>query len=282
MKKVPSYASAVGNIKMLSGGYKAQIGLMLQNLDQSISTNPESSTGNRDTDDYEVSDGLCLYRQWRSSGYGPVYKGELLYSGKPTKVAVKRLNEQFGQGLKEFLTEIQLLNGQWHPNVISFLGYCDEGKEKILVYEFAEHGSLDRYIRRRNTSYTMTWLERLKIAKIADFGLSELSLAARGAVITLPCGTLGYCDPEYISTGIVRKESDVYSFGTVLFEVLCGRLCAMRDEEDGLVLSGPLVKDYYKKKKLDDHYNICHIPQRQIRGIPGDLSLGICFPGGPG
>ncbi|GKF55846.1 hypothetical protein Tco_0166186 [Tanacetum coccineum] len=27
------------------------------------------------------------------------------------------------------------------------------------------------------------------------------------------------------------------------------------------------------------HYNICHIPQRQIRGIPGDLSLGICFPG---
>ncbi|GJZ70311.1 RNA-directed DNA polymerase, eukaryota [Tanacetum coccineum] len=77
-------------------------------------------------------------------------------------VAVKRLNEQFIQGLKDFLTEIQLLSDQEHPNLISLLGYCDEGKEKIIVYEYAERGSLDSYIRHNHdkNSNTLTWLER--------------------------------------------------------------------------------------------------------------------------
>ncbi|KAI3690934.1 hypothetical protein L2E82_49147 [Cichorium intybus] len=46
-------------------------------------------------------------------------------------------------------------------------------------------------------------------------------------LITDAGGTLGYCDPEYMTTGILTKESDVYSFGVVLFEALCGRLFFM-------------------------------------------------------
>ncbi|PWA98223.1 diacylglycerol kinase 5 [Artemisia annua] len=109
-------------------------------------------------------------------GYGWVYKGVLSVSGKDTFVAVKRLNEHFGQGLKEFLTEIHLLSGQQHPNLISLLGYCDEGNEKIIVYEYAERGSLDRYIRRnRDATYTrLTWLERLKVCVDAARGLDYL------------------------------------------------------------------------------------------------------------
>ncbi|GJS15331.1 serine-threonine/tyrosine-protein kinase catalytic domain-containing protein [Tanacetum coccineum] len=109
-------------------------------------------------------------------GYGWVYKGKLSIDGKYTTVAVKRLNEQFGQGLKEFLTEIQLLSGQEHPNLISLLGYCDEGKEKIIVYEYATRGSLDIYIRRnRDKNFTpLTWLERLKICADAARGLDHL------------------------------------------------------------------------------------------------------------
>ncbi|KAI3696599.1 hypothetical protein L6452_29002 [Arctium lappa] len=223
-------------------------------------------------------------------GYGLVYKGQLSIAGKSTTVAVKRLNEQFGQGLKEFLTEIQLLTGQNHPNLISLLGHCDEGNEKIIIYEYAEHGSLDRYL--SNTGCTpFTWQERLRIcigaargldhlhnhvgihqtiihrdikssnilldenwvAKISDLGLSKLSLAGlnRSAVISHPCGTPGYCEPEYFITGIVKKESDVYSFGMVLFEVLCGRLCIFR-QDDGPLLSSRLAKDYYEKKKLNE------------------------------
>ncbi|KAM0064658.1 putative protein kinase RLK-Pelle-CrRLK1L-1 family [Helianthus debilis subsp. tardiflorus] len=224
-------------------------------------------------------------------GYGPVYKGELLIAGKLTAVAVKRLNDRLGQGLKEFLTEIQLLTGQEHPNVVSLLGYCDEGTEKIIVYEYAERGSLNRYIRPSDTAYCLTWLERLKIcvgaacgldhlhshvgkhqsiihrdiksanillddkwvAKISDLGLSKLSLAGldRSAVISHACGTPGYVEPEYIISGIVTKKSDVYSFGMVLFEVLCGRSCTVK-EDDGLYLSAPMIKEYYKGKKLDE------------------------------
>ncbi|GKA42382.1 serine-threonine/tyrosine-protein kinase catalytic domain-containing protein, partial [Tanacetum coccineum] len=229
-------------------------------------------------------------------GYGRVYKGELTIHGKLTTVAVKRLNEHLGQGLKEFLTEIDLLSGQHHPNLISLVGYCDEGKEKIIVYEYAERGSFDKYIKRTNNGTTtptptLTWVERLKIcagaargldhlhnhvgvhqsvihrdiksgniliskkwvAKISDLGLSKLSLAGldRSAVISHACGTPGYCEPEYKTSGVVTKKSDVYSFGMVLFEALCGRLCNVQ-EDDGFVLSDKLAKDYYKLNKLDD------------------------------
>ncbi|KAL8260233.1 hypothetical protein R6Q59_028186 [Mikania micrantha] len=224
-------------------------------------------------------------------GYGRVYKGELLIAGKHMPVAVKRLNDNLGQGLKEFLTEIQLLTGQVHPHIISLLGYCHEEKEKIIVYEYAERGSLDRYIRPSDTPYSLTWLKRLEIcvgaargldhlhshvgkhqsiihrdvksanilldekwvAKVSDLGLSKLSFVGldRSTVISHACGTPGYCEPEYIISGIVTKKSDVYSFGMVLFEVLCGRLCTIK-EDDGLFLSAKLAKDYYKKSKLEE------------------------------
>ncbi|GJY18446.1 serine-threonine/tyrosine-protein kinase catalytic domain-containing protein [Tanacetum coccineum] len=213
----------------------------------------------------------------RKGGYGWVYKGQLLVSGVISTVAVKRLNETLGQRLKEFLTEIDLLSGQHHPNVISLLGYCDDGKEKIIVYEYAERGSLDKYLRRSGitNSTSLTWLERLKIcvdaargldhlhnhagehqtiihsdiksanilldenwvAKISDLGLSRLSLAGldRSVVISYACGTPGYCEPEYIYNGGVKKESDVYSFGMVLFEAICGRLRNIKDD-DGFII----------------------------------------------
>ncbi|GKE95548.1 serine-threonine/tyrosine-protein kinase catalytic domain-containing protein, partial [Tanacetum coccineum] len=110
-------------------------------------------------------------------GYGSVNKGVLSIDGKDTTVAVKRLNEQFGQGLKEFLTEIQLLFGEEHPNLISLLGYCDDEKEKIIVNDYVARGSLDRYIRwgnRDESSTTLTWLQRLKICADAARGLDHL------------------------------------------------------------------------------------------------------------
>ncbi|GKC20127.1 serine-threonine/tyrosine-protein kinase catalytic domain-containing protein, partial [Tanacetum coccineum] len=222
-------------------------------------------------------------------GYGWVYKGKLVVSGKVTMVAVKRLNEQYGQGLKEFMTEIQLLSGQQHPNLVSLVGYCDEGKEKSIVYEYAERGSLDQYIK-RTSSTTLTWLQRLKICadaargldhlhnhvgakrmiihrdikssnilidenwvgKISDLGLSKLSVSGFGMslLVSHGCGTRGYCEPEYFTTGVVSKKSDVYSFGVVLFEVLCGRLCLI-DSDDGFSLSGISAKQYYKNNTLD-------------------------------
>ncbi|XP_076952591.1 uncharacterized protein LOC143626353 [Bidens hawaiensis] len=229
-------------------------------------------------------------------GYGKVYQGELLIHGKLAVVAVKRLDEQFGQGLKEFLTEIQLLGGQKHPNLITLIGYCDEGTEKIIVYEYAANGSLDQYLRRDSNAPALMWKERIKIcvnaarglnhlhfhvgkhqtvihrdikssnilidhkrvAKISDLGLSKRGLLGlnRSAIISHACGTPGYCDPDYMVTGIVTKESNVYSFGIVLFEVLCGRLCLVEDK-DGSCLSAPAVKTVYEQKKVDQIVDPC-------------------------
>ncbi|PWA57209.1 serine-threonine/tyrosine-protein kinase catalytic domain-containing protein [Artemisia annua] len=229
-------------------------------------------------------------------GYGMVYKGELPISGRPTTVAVKRLNETSGQGLKEFLTEIQLLSDQNHKNVVSLLGYCDEGKEKSLIYEYAANGSLDVHIKNRDTS--LNWRKRLEIcldaarglnhlhsnsknkqtiihrdiksanilldqnwvAKIADLGLSKLNFESSegSSIVSNACGTPGYCDPGYYN-GILKKECDVYSFGIVLFEVLCGKLCSPYPNKDSgfFFLSGPSVQKYYKENKMKEIIDPC-------------------------
>ncbi|PWA57961.1 Actin-binding FH2 [Artemisia annua] len=241
---------------------------------------------------YNMADGKEVKSEDVESGYGLVYKGQLYKSGKSIPVAIKRLNEQFGQRLKEFLTEVHLLSWQKHPNLISIVGYCEIDKEKILVYEYVQRGSLDKYLRRNNTTnYSLTWRQRLNIcvgaarglehlhyhvgehlsiihrdiksanilldqnwvAKVSDFGMSKLTFDGlyRSAIVSLACGTMNYIEPEYMLTGILKEKSDVYSFGMVLFEVLCGRLCTIR-EDDGILLSGPLAKEFYERRRLDE------------------------------
>nr|XP_043609186.1 uncharacterized protein LOC122581101 isoform X2 [Erigeron canadensis] len=228
-------------------------------------------------------------------GYGHVYKGELLLSGKLTTVAVKRLHDLpvgiSGQGLKEFLTELQLLTRYKHPNLISLIGFCNEGEENILIYEYAKHGSLDKYLSTAESRRTLTWKRRLDIcvdaarglnflhneaaanervihrdiksanvlldenwkAMISDLGLSKLGRANENVtyLITNACGTDGYCDPVYRKSGILTKESDVYSFGVVLFEVLCGRLSFIDVHNESRFLP-ELAQSCYKKGQINE------------------------------
>nr|XP_043639538.1 receptor-like protein kinase ANXUR2 [Erigeron canadensis] len=227
-------------------------------------------------------------------GYGLVYKGQLLLSDKLTSVAVKRLdrnNDHSGQGFKEFLTEIQLLTRYKHPNLISLIGFCDQDNEKILIYEHAEQGSLDKYLNTAENRSKLTWKKRINIcvdaarglnylhnevarneriihrdiksanilldqnwkAMISDLGLSKLGRVNEQDtfLITNVSGTPGYCDPEYVSSGILIKESDVYSFGVVLFEVLCGRLGFINVNNEHRFLSS-LAQRYCKIGKIDE------------------------------
>ncbi|KAI7737045.1 hypothetical protein M8C21_009036 [Ambrosia artemisiifolia] len=235
-------------------------------------------------------------------GYGPVYEGELLINGECMKVAVKRLNSKHGQGLKEFLTEIDLLSGQRHDNLITLVGFCNEENEKIIVYEYADRGSLDGYLKYGNEKCTLTWLERLKIvvdaakgldhlhnhlpnnqviihrdiktsniliddnwvAKLSDFGLSKSTFSGlgRSTVISYACGTPGYVEPELQQSWMGTRAIDVYSFGIVLFEVLCGRLCNVKYGDD-IILSAEVAKKYYAEGIL---YKIIDpvIRERQI------------------
>nr|XP_043639539.1 probable receptor-like protein kinase At5g59700 [Erigeron canadensis] len=225
-------------------------------------------------------------------GYGLVYRGELLLSGKLNTVAIKRLdNTVSGQGFKEFLTEIYMLTRYKHPNLIPLIGFCDQDNEKILIYEHAERGSLDKYLSAAEKRSKLTWGQRINIcvntargvnylhngvatnervihrdiksanvlldrnwkAMISDLGLSKLGRANEKDtfLITNASGTHGYCDPVYISSGILTKESDVYSFGVVMFEILCGRLCFLNVHNEHRFLP-PLAQRYCKIGKIDE------------------------------
>lgn len=190
-------------------------------------------------------------------GFGKVYKGIMHHDGV-TAVAVKRSNRRSGQGYKEFQTEINFFSF-CHMNLVSLLGYCQEGNELILVYEYMAEGPLSDHLYKKRKQ-PLSWIQRIKIcigaarglhylhtstrhpvihrdvksanilldenwvAKIADFGLCRtVPSLYQSHVSTEVKGTFGYLDPEYYKRRKLTQKSDVYSFGVVLFEVLCGR-----------------------------------------------------------
>ncbi|KAL8255297.1 hypothetical protein R6Q59_033518 [Mikania micrantha] len=217
-------------------------------------------------------------------GFGKVFKGNL-QDGKT--IVAKRLITKLGQGEQQFLTELEILLEYKHENVIGFVGYCDEEDEKIIIYEYASRGSLDRHL----NNASLTWVERLNIcidvasalhflhegvgkqakvihrdiktsnillnhdwkAKLADFGLSLISPITLESdyVIDYACGTPGYLDPLYEKNRFLTMESDIYSFGVVLFELLCGRSTFSIYKKEGHHLPD-IIKNKFKEGKLDE------------------------------
>ncbi|KAK1425974.1 hypothetical protein QVD17_14641 [Tagetes erecta] len=217
-------------------------------------------------------------------GFGRVFKGTIQDGDGFKTIVAKRLDTRLGQGEQQFLSELQILLEYKHPNVIGLVGYCDEKDEKIIVYEYAPKGSLDRYL----NDPSLTWVKRLNIcidvasaldflhggvgkqakvihrdiktanillnhgwtAKLADFGLSLISplIQLTDYVIDHACGTPGYVDPLYRKSGFLTVESDIYSFGIVLFEILCGRSTFAIQKHEGQHLP-EFIKNRFEEGK---------------------------------
>ncbi|XP_076900635.1 putative receptor-like protein kinase At5g59700 [Bidens hawaiensis] len=88
-----------------------------------------------------------------------VFKGELQDGNEHKTIVAKRLDTRHGQGERQFLTELQILLEYKHKNLIGLVGYCDEKDEKVIVFEYASRGSLDRHLKEAS----LTWVERLNI-----------------------------------------------------------------------------------------------------------------------
>ncbi|KAK4745557.1 hypothetical protein SAY87_011869 [Trapa incisa] len=193
-------------------------------------------------------------------GFGTVYKGEL-HDG--TKIAVKRMESSVvsKKGLTEFKSEIAVLTKVRHRHLVALIGYCLDGNERLLVYEFMPQGTLSRHLFhwKEEGLKPLQWNRRLSIAldvargveylhslahqtfihrdlkpsnillgddmraKVADFGLVRLAPEGKGSIETCLAGTFGYLAPEYAVTGRVTTKVDVFSFGVILMEMITGR-----------------------------------------------------------
>ncbi|XP_006348915.1 G-type lectin S-receptor-like serine/threonine-protein kinase SD2-5 [Solanum tuberosum] len=204
-------------------------------------------------------------------GFGSVYEGTL---SDGTKIAVKHL-DGLGQVKDSFLTEVKILGSIHHVNLVKLIGFCGEKSESFLIYEYMINGSLDRWISPENEENGLKWHTRKRIisdiakglaylhedcshkiihldikpqnilldqyfnAKISDFGLSKLIEKDISKVVTRMRGTPGYLAPEWLSS-VITEKVDVYAFGIVLLEILCGRKnldWSQADEEDVHLLS---------------------------------------------
>ncbi|XP_043726181.1 serine/threonine-protein kinase PBS1-like [Telopea speciosissima] len=192
-------------------------------------------------------------------GFGRVYKGRLESTGQV--VAVKQLDRNGLQGNREFLVEVLMLSLLHHPNLVNLIGYCADGEQRLLVYEFMPLGSLEDHLHDLPPDKEpLDWNTRMKIAagaakgleylhdkanppviyrdfkssnilldegfhpKLSDFGLAKLGpVGDKSHVSTRVMGTYGYCAPEYAMTGQLTVKSDVYSFGVVFLELITGR-----------------------------------------------------------
>ncbi|GKU86087.1 hypothetical protein SLEP1_g659 [Rubroshorea leprosula] len=192
-------------------------------------------------------------------GFGRVYKGILETTGQV--VAVKQLDRNGLQGNREFLVEVLMLSLLHHQNLVNLIGYCADGEQRLLVYEYMSLGSLEDHLLEISPEQKpLDWYTRMKIAldaargleylhdkanppviyrdlkssnilldsnfnaKLSDFGLAKLGpIGDKTHVSSRVMGTYGYCAPEYQRTGQLTVKSDVYSFGVVLLELITGR-----------------------------------------------------------
>ncbi|KAK6141667.1 hypothetical protein DH2020_024588 [Rehmannia glutinosa] len=192
-------------------------------------------------------------------GFGRVYKGRL--ENPDQMVAVKQLDRNGLQGNREFLVEVLMLSLLHHQNLVNLIGYCADGEQRLLVYEYMPLGSLEDHLLDLPPGQPpLPWFTRMKIAlhaakgleylhdqanppviyrdlkssnilldreynaKLSDFGLAKLGpIGDKSHVSTRVMGTYGYCAPEYQKTGQLTVKSDVYSFGVVLLELITGQ-----------------------------------------------------------
>ncbi|KAL1323741.1 hypothetical protein HN51_033994 [Arachis hypogaea] len=192
-------------------------------------------------------------------GFGKVYKGYLQRIDQV--VAIKQLDPNGLQGVREFAAEVLTLSMADHPNLVKLIGFCTDGDQRLLVYEYMPLGSLEHHLLDLPPGKKpLDWNTRMQIAagaargleylhdkmkppiiyrdlkcsnillgegyhpKLSDFGLAKVGPSGdKTHVSTRVMGTYGYCAPDYAMTGQLTFKSDIYSFGVVLLELITGR-----------------------------------------------------------
>jgi serine/threonine protein kinase len=191
---------------------------------------------------------------------GRVYRGDF-QDGQV--LAVKKLDTSapLVQNEQDFLGVVSNIARLRHANITELVGYCAEHGQRLLVYEYLNHGTLNDILHSNEDNVKrLSWNVRVKIAlgaaraleylhevclpavvhrnfksgnvllddelnpHVSDCGIADLSpLGSDHQVSPQIPGSFGYSAPEYAMSGIYTVKSDVYSFGVVMLELLTGR-----------------------------------------------------------
>ncbi|XP_010507157.1 PREDICTED: putative proline-rich receptor-like protein kinase PERK6 [Camelina sativa] len=243
-----------GNSSDMSSNYSGPHGPSLPPPHPSVALGFNKSTFTYD-ELAAATQGFSQARLLGQGGFGYVHKG-ILPNGK--EIAVKSLKAGSGQGEREFQAEVDIISRVHHRFLVSLVGYCIAGGQRMLVYEFLPNDTLEFHLHGKSGN-VLDWPTRLRIAlgsakglaylhedchpkiihrdikasnilldesfeaKVADFGLAKLSQDNVTHVSTRIMGTFGYLAPEYASSGKLTDRSDVFSFGVMLLELITGR-----------------------------------------------------------
>ncbi|KAG6385413.1 hypothetical protein SASPL_154248 [Salvia splendens] len=204
----------------------------------------------------KATDNFSNTNKLGEGGFGPVYRG-VLEDGQ--EIAVKRLSKTSRQGVNELRNEVMLIAKLQHRNLVRTLGFCAQGEEYMLIYEYMPNHSLDLTLFDKEKSRLLDWQKRFDIIngiakgllylhqdsrlriihrdlkasnilldadmipKISDFGLARSfggnQTEARTRRVV---GTYGYMSPEYAIDGLFSVKSDVFSFGVLVLELVSG------------------------------------------------------------
>ncbi|KAI3734136.1 hypothetical protein L6452_13599 [Arctium lappa] len=239
--------------------------------------------------------------------FGIVYKGKIESLNKV--VAVKKLKEELAQeGEREFQTEMKVIRRTNHRNLTMLLGYCCEGPKRLLVIEYMTKGSLADILFEPKESRKTCWEERIKMAvdiargiqylheecetviihcdikpqnilmdeygcaKISDFGLAKLLEHDQTKTYTLIRGTRGYVAPEWYKKLPITAKVDVYSFGIVLFEILCCR----RSVDSSLPVEEAILEEWvYECYEADQVWKLADDKDVDKRKLEQMIKIGL-------
>lgn len=205
--------------------------------------------------------------------HGKVFKGLLPLRDADTPIAVKKLKSVKGKIEEKFRNELKSVGRVHHRNLVRLLGFCHEGSDWILVYEYMSGGSLADLIF-KSDEIPLSWKQRISIvmdvarglchlhegcdvsiihgdikpeniligndnrAKIGDLGLAKHLQPGKHTTYTHSIGTFDYKAPEWANSyDSVSPKVDVISFGVLLLELIC-------------------LKKYRQPQGLDGEYNL--------------------------